>query len=652
MFLTLEQKQNSDAFTIDIPVVIATEKGLEHQVVNMSRKSQEFQFMLDEKPLKLVIDPQYDVFRILDPMEVPPAWSKVLASKNTLIVLPSKAEKNQEQLYQEFIKQWQAADKDKFEIVFDDNLKSLPKDRAIWIIGFENLFVDNINSAIENYISSMHGDSVRFENKMIIKKNHSFIVTVFDEQNVNNSHAFIAIDNKASIPGLIRKLPHYGKYSYLAFEGDEPVNVAKGQWPILNSPLVKVFASSAQNTNMIEKREALATLAPVFSEKRMMKHIEYLASEELKGRGLGTPELDAAADYIADKFKEYGLQPMNKSYFQKFAHTFSDKGEMQMKNVIGIIPGTDEKLKDSPVVLSAHYDHLGLGWPDVRKGNDGKIHYGADDNASGVSIMLELAKSMAKTIRPKRTIIFVAFTAEEAGLIGSRYFVSQIKKYYTGDVIANINLDTDGRLFDGKLIVINSNSAKEWKFVFMGTDYTTGVKTELITQDLDASDQVAFIEKGIPAVQFFTGANEDYHRPSDTYDKIDGLGLVKVATVTKEVVVYLGERDLPFEYTGKAMTTTKPVTKPTSGKRASTGSIPDFSFSGEGVKLGSVMKDSPAEKAGLLKGDVITAFDGKKVSNLREYSELLKQHQPNDVVEMTILREGKEKTVSITLGER
>jgi len=102
----------------------------------------------------------------------------------------------------------------------------------------------------------------------------------------------------------------------------------------------------------------------------------------------------------------------------------------------------------------------------------------------------------------------------------------------------------------------------------------------------------------------------------------------------------------------KATTATKPVTKASTGKRASTGSIPDFSFSGEGVKLGSVMKDSPAEKAGLLKGDVITAFDGKKVSNLREYSELLKQHQPGDVVEIIILREGQEKSVSITLGER
>ena len=487
---------------------------------------------------------------------------------------------------------------------------------------------------------------------MISTENHSFILTVFDEQNINSSHAFIAIDNKEAIPGLIRKLPHYGKYSYLSFEGDEPVNVAKGQWPVLNSPLVKVFESSAQNLKMTEKREPLATLAPVFSEKRMMKHIEYLASEELKGRGLGTVELDSAAEYIATKFKEYGLQPMGNSYFQQFSHAFPDKGEMQMKNVVAIIPGTDEKLKDSPVVLSAHYDHLGLGWPDVRKGNEGKIHYGADDNASGVSILLEVAKSMAKTIRPKRTIIFVAFTAEEAGLIGSRYFMSQLKKHFKGDVIADINLDTDGRLFDGKLIVINSNSAKEWKFVFMGTDYTTGVKSELITQDLDASDQVAFIEKGIPAVQLFTGATEDYHRPSDTYEKIDGKGLVKVATVTKEVVAYLADRDLPFEYTGKATPATQQTSQPKTVRKAATGSIPDFSYQGEGVKVSSVKKDSPGEKAGLLKDDIIIVFGDEKVSNLMDYSNALKKYQPGDVVDMTILRNGQEKVISITLGER
>jgi hypothetical protein len=448
-------------------------------------------------------------------------------------------------------------------------------------------------------------------------------------------------------------LPHYGKYSYLGFEGDEPVNVAKGEWPVLNSPLIKILESSAQNLSMIQKREPLATLAPIFSEQRMMDHIKYLASDELKGRGLGTPELETAADYIAGKFKEYGLEPMESSYFQQFSHTFPGKGELQMKNVVAIIPGTDAKLKDAPVIISAHYDHLGLGWPDVHKGDEGKIHHGADDNASGVSILLELAKSMAKTVQPKRTIIFVAFTGEEAGLIGSRYFVSQAKKYFPGEIIADVNLDTDGSLFDKNLLVLNGNSAKEWKFVFMGTDYTTGVKSDVVQQQLDASDQVAFIEKGIPAVQLFTGATENYHKPADTFDKVDGKGLVKVASVAKEVVEYLGDRDTPFEFSGKlpsANTTTAEA--PKTSRRASTGSIPDFAYTGAGVKVASVIEGSPGEKAGLLAGDIIDSLNGETLKTLMDYSNALKKYQPGDKVELGIKRDGKAKVIPITLGER
>ena len=655
LILTLEQKQESEAFTVNIPIAIATEKGLEVFVVDMHEKTQEFQFNLTDKPLKLAIDPQYDVFRLLNPKEVPPTWSKILAGKENLMVLPSKANENQKQLYREFARQWQTADNDKFEVVFDDEIDTLPTNKTVWILGFENNYAEQINTSLHNYHTSITADSVVFEKKHTAKAGHSFICTLFDVHDFNKNMAFIALDNKASIPGLIRKLPHYGKYSYLAFEGDEPVNVVKGQWPVLNSPMVKVFESNAQNIRMTENREPLATLAPVFSEQRMMKHIEYLASDELKGRGLGTPELETAAAYIAGKFKEYGLQPMGDSFYQQFSHTFPDKGEIQIKNVVGVIPGTDEKLNDSPVVISAHYDHLGLGWPGVRKGNEGKIHHGADDNASGVSVLLELAKSMGKTLKPKRTVIFVAFTAEEAGLIGSRYFVSQLKNHYKGNVIADINLDTDGRLFDNKLMVINSSSAKEWKFVFMGTDYTTGIKTDLITQDLDASDQVAFIEKGIPAVQLFSGPNEDYHRPTDTYDKIDSQGLVKVATVAKEVVVYLADRDTPFEFTGKATpanTGTQAASKPKTARKAATGSIPDFSYQGEGVKISSVIEGSPGEKAGLRKDDIITVFGDEKIGDLMEYSNALKKYQPGDVVEMIILRDGQEKVISIALGER
>jgi len=652
VMLKLEQKQTQDAFMVNVPVAIATADGLEVFVVEMNKKTQEFWFTLDGEPLKLEVDPQYDVFRILDPFEVPPTWSKILASKENLVVLPSKAGEGKKQLYDEFVKQWQAADVDKFKVVYDKDLDEIPDGITTWILGFENTFAEQINASLTGYRSSISGDSVVLEKQKIAKADHSFVLTLFNTQNSKLNNAFIAIENGAAIPGLIRKLPHYGKYSYLGFEGDEPVNVAKGQWPVMNSPMVMVFDEDAQNLNMTEKREPLATLAPVFSEKRMMAHINYLASDEMKGRGLGTPELDAAADYIAGKFKEYGLLPMGKTYFQDFEHSFPDKGTMKMKNVVGIIPGTDEKLKDSPAVISAHYDHLGMGWPDVRAGNEGKIHHGADDNASGVAIMLELAKSLGKTLKPKRTVIFVAFTGEEAGLIGSRYFVSQLKNNFKGEVIADINLDTDGQLYDEKLMVINSSSAKEWKFVFMGTDYTTGIKTDLITQELDASDQVAFIEKGIPAVQLFAGPNEDYHRPSDTYDKIDGKGLVKVATVAKEVLVYLADRDTPFEYTGTAKAASPVTDKPKTVRKAATGSIPDFSYQGEGVKVSSVKEGSPGEKAGLMKDDVIVVFGGDKVTNLMEYSTALKKYQPGDAVEMTVLRDGQEKVLSITLGER
>ncbi|MCD4772181.1 MAG: M20/M25/M40 family metallo-hydrolase, partial [Bacteroidales bacterium] len=603
--ITIEQMQDDDVFNIDVPINIATEDGIETYVFSMDKKEQDFQISLKSKPLKLVVDPQYDVFRILNPAEVPPTLSKIWGSKNNLIIIPEKASKEQKEIYKKFAKQWQDSDNDNFTIEYDTDLNELPKDKTAWIIGFENKFAKEINQQLVEYNSKFIADSVIFENKNLVKKGNSFIFTLFDEKDINKQIIFISIENENAVAGLIRKLPHYGKYSYLAFSGDEPTNIAKGQWPVLNSPMVKTFSEDAQKISVTEPRKALATLKPVFSEKRMMSTIKYLASEELKGRGLGTPEIDQAAEYIAQQFEAAGLKPIKGTYYQKFTHKFDKKGELDLTNVIGVIPGTDPKLKDDVVVVSAHYDHLGFGWPDVRKGNEGKIHYGADDNASGVATIIELAHSMAKTVKPKRTIVFLACTAEEAGLIGSRYFVAHAKDYFSGEIFANVNIDTDGSLFDKKLLVLNANSAKEWKFIFMGTDYTTGVKSEVIDKDLDASDQFAFIEKGIPAIQLFTGATENYHRPTDTFDKIDGKGLVKVAIVCKEVLTYLADREDPMNFTGKTPGINEAPVKAKTIRKASTGSIPDFAYKGKGIKISSVMSGSAGEKAGLQAEDII-----------------------------------------------
>ncbi len=654
--ITIEQKQKEDAFNIDLPINIVTEKGLETFVFNMNKKEQSFQITLKSKPLKLVIDAQYDVFRILHPAEVPPTLSKIWGNKENIIIIPSKANKTQQRLYQKFAKQWQEADNDNFKIVFDSDLKIHPTNSTFWVLGFENTFSEETEKQLAQYNTYFDKEYVKIGKEKITKKGNSFIFTVSEKKDINTQRIFIAFDNEKAIDGLIRKLPHYGKYSYLAFKGDEPTNIAKGQWEVLNSPLVKTFEENANSISGIEERKALAELKPVFSEKRMMANVKYLASKELKGRGLGTSELEVAAKYIADKFKEAGLKPIkNGSYFQKFTHTFKDKGKLNLTNVIGIIPGTDPKLKNETVVLSAHYDHLGLGWPDVRKGNEGEIHYGADDNASGVATIIELAKSMSKTVKPKRTIVFLACTAEEAGLIGSRYYVEHCKDYFSGNIFANVNIDTDGSLFDKKLLVLNGNTAKEWKFIFMGTDYTTGVKSEVIDKELDASDQVAFIEKGIPAVQLFTGATANYHRPTDTYDKIDGKGLVKVATVAKEVITYLADREKPMNYTGKSPNENRKNNATTTDKkqrRVSTGSVPSFSYKGKGVKIASVIEGSAGDVAGLKAEDIIVGINDMEINTLKEYSDYLKEFKPNDVIILKILRENKAKNIKLKLGER
>lgn len=660
IFITLQQVQPEKVFNVDIPIAVATEKGIQDFTVNMSKKVQSYQLILNEKPLKLEVDPQYDVFRKLDPNEVPPALSKIWASKENLVILPSTADEKKMSLYRHFAAEWQKADShDHFTIVTDDKIAKLPSDTTVWIIGFENRFAASVNNSLKVYGSELKTDSVVFEKKSLAKGTNSFICTIFNPENINQNIIFIQPGKEEAVAGLIRKLPHYGKYSYLAFEGGEPVNITKGQWPVINSPLVKVFDDKAQKLSMIKERKALAYEKPIFSEKRMMETIKFLSSDRLMGRGLGTPYLDTAAQYIADKFKSYGLKPMGDSYFQTFKHNFPNKPgptELTLKNVIAVIPGTDPFLKDSPVVVSAHYDHLGLGWPDVHAGDEGKIHHGADDNASGISILLELAKNMSK-LKPKRTIIFAAFTGEEAGLIGSHYFVEHLKDYYKGVPFADVNLDTDGSLFDKKLMILNANTAREWKFIFMGTDYTTGVKSEVVQQQLDASDQGSFIEKGIPAVQLFTGATQNYHRPTDTWEKLDPKGLVKVATVTKEVLEYLADRQYPMPFTGKinkkvAGDSQSQSNMPKKKRRVSTGSVPDFAYTGNGVKIGAVIEGSPGDKAGLKKGDIIIAVNDDKVTDLQNYTVILKKHQPGDKVQIKVLRAGKEKVVDLELGER
>ena len=575
-----------------------------------------------------------------------------------LILLPSKANKEKLETYQTLAKIWSDDKTKKIEVSLDSKYDKLPADKNIWIFGAENKFTGTIKNSLKDYNSEIKNDVVVLGKTSFPINNNSFIASVRHPQNPDNVLVYLSTENKEAVPGLARKLPHYGKYSYLVFEGNEPANIGKGEWGSVNSPLsAKVVTKGEKSNNEVfadlPKRKALAMLAPVFSSERMLKTVNYLASDELAGRAPGSAGINKAIDYIVEKFKNAGLQPGadDGSYFQTWDEVIDASGnKAPVKNIIGIIPGTNPNLKDESVVICAHYDHLGLGWPGANKGNEGKIHPGADDNASGVSVLLELAELHGKSLKPQRTVIFIAFASEESGLRGSKYYVQNMKRFPAKKVIGVLNFDTVGKLGNGKLLVLGASTAREWRFIFMGASYVTGVETEMVTQELDASDQRSFLEVGVPGVQFFSGANADYHKPTDTPDKIDGAGLIKVAAIAQEGLLYLADRIEPLNFQGQAISETKkPQTAPAGERRVSTGSVPDFTFSGEGVKIADLSPDSPAAKGGLQKGDVIIKLGQLKVTNLREYSEALKSFQPGNVVDVLYLRDGKELNTKIEL---
>jgi hypothetical protein len=318
-----------------------------------------------------------------------------------------------------------------------------------------------------------------------------------------------------------------------------------------------------------------------------------------------------------------------------------------MKNIVGVIPGIKPEWSSQSVVIGAHYDHSGTS---VAANGKEQIYHGADDNASGVSIIMELAHVLSKTLTPDRSVIFIAFTGEESGRKGSKHYVTHQQRYPADQIMGMLNIDTVGRLDKNKLLILGSGSAKEWGHIFKGASHMTGIGIEMISDELDSSDHKSFQEAGIPAVQFFSGPHLDYHKPTDTADKINAGGLAKVASVAKEVIEYLASRQEPLTATITTERNIEP--EPQKERKVSFGIIPDFGPSDEGCRISGVVQGSPAEKAGLREGDIIIKINTNPVRKLKDLSDILKSLLPGDKVFISFLREGKEMTAETELKKR
>ena len=649
----LRQVQEEDPFPITVPVAVTVEGRTEPVWVEAGSCGRDciVEVPCPARPIRVDVDPAFDVMRRLDPLEVPPALSTVFGSKDPLFVLPSAASEEELASWRQVASDW--ARPATARTVLDSELEALP-DTPVWVLGWSNIFGEEIARRVADQGVAVEAERVALVGDSLPRSDHSLVLMARAAGDPEMAVGWVAAAPVAAIPGLGRKLPHYTRYSYLAFRGDEPENVAKGMWQPLSSPMVRNLTDGEMPELTLPPRAPLAELPPAYDAGALGRRVAELADPSLEGRGLGSEGLARATAKVETWLGESDLEPAGDEGFrQSWRWTGGEpEREMELVNLVARVPGADPALADSPVLVLAHIDHLGRGWPDVRSGNEGMVHPGADDNASGVAVLLELARTMAAEPPRPRPVLFAVVTGEEAGLLGSRHLLESMPS--ESRPFACVNLDTVGRLADGKLYVLNADTAREWRFIFMGVGYTTGAPVAVVSEPLDASDQVACIDHGVPAIQLFTGPTPDYHRPSDTADTIDAEGMVVVTEAAHEAVGYLAERREELTVTISPTVEGVPKAAAAAGgeRRASLGTMPDFSFEGAGVRVQQVMPGSGAEKAGIAAGDVIVALDGEAVMDLRSFSGLLKARAPGDTVEVKLVRDGEEIGLTAVLGAR
>src|SRR5215813_12052510 len=339
--ITLSQAQPGRRFALDVPVVIETDKGVETKVVSMpsDRARVDVSFDLKGAAQRVEIDPQFQLYRRLNPFEIPPSLSKAFGARKVLIVISADSAS----AYAGLARAWSRAG---VETVMDSELNALPADRAVWLFGAGNKFAPVVADALKTYGASLDASGLRTASTSYDAAGRSLVVGVRHPQNPEAVVFYVSASSEAAANALARKLPHYGKYSWLVFAGDEATNEASGEWPVGDTPLARNLSPQAQPIKLTP-RKALAEIKPQFDTARMKADIEWLASPEREGRGAGSRGLDAAASYIAERFERLGLAPLssdargNDRYFQPFTMTGENGAPVPAKNVIVVLPGTN-----------------------------------------------------------------------------------------------------------------------------------------------------------------------------------------------------------------------------------------------------------------------------------------------------------------------
>ena len=375
-------------------------------------------------------------------------------------------------------------------------------------------------------------------------------------------------------------------------------------------------------------------------------HITYLASDELEGRSSGTQGDQLAKDYIVNHFTTAGL-PTKRVVEVQEHYVYKDRKNKKNKvltyNIIATLPGTDDKLKDEYVVIGGHYDSV--------SNKLDKIHNGADDNASGTSMVLELFEKFAASNTNKRTLVFIAFGGEELGLLGSKYFVNN-PTIDLQKVQLMVNLDMVGRLdneknlqLGGTLTAVNFDKKLEPFLNQMENRWQNNLNiTELGKGIFKRSDHYSFYLKDIPVLFFFTGLHEDYHGPTDDSNKINYQGMKVISDLVHPIMEELANTPEKLVFQPVDL---EEQSMPVAEIKVTLGVMPDYAHEGEGLKIDAVIDNRPGAKAGMLDGDIVVDIGGTAIKDIYAYMEILSKLDSGDKVEVKVSRNNSEIVLQV-----
>lgn len=387
--------------------------------------------------------------------------------------------------------------------------------------------------------------------------------------------------------------------------------------------------------------------------------VAWLADDARAGRGLGTDGLSAAGEWIADQFASIGLEPAGSDgYRQPFPTTIPDPDNphaegtpVEAFNVVGRLRAGRTSALSGVLVIGAHYDHLGRGGAGSLAPDSREIHNGADDNASGTMALVEVARALAaRRDRLGRDVVFVAFSAEERGLVGSSMFVhAPPAGLRVDEIYAMLNMDMVGRLEGGRLQVLGGDSAKEWPEIVGPVCEDLELDCAVDGDGFGSSDHSSFFAADIPVLHFFTGAHAQYHRPEDDADLIDSAGAVRIVQLIETVSEALTRREAPLTL---VKTSDGPARQRMSGG-ARLGTVPDYAGPTDGrtgVLLSAVRTDSPAERGGLQRGDLIVGIGEVEIAGIEDFMAVLSAATPGERAIVKIVRDDEIMELEVTYG--